>query len=45
VTIYFPVLFKVDNYAVATGNLGEKISDTILDDPKYLFIGNNGKLL
>lgn len=39
------VFSQVDNYETAEGTLGEKISDTILDDPKYLFIGNNGNIL
>ncbi|KAL4229221.1 biological adhesion [Mactra antiquata] len=35
------VYLQVDNYETAKGELGQKISDTILDNPKYLFIGNN----
>lgn len=35
------VYLQVDNYETAKGRLGEQISDTILDNPKYLFIGNN----
>ena len=40
----FHYVFQVDNYEIAKGKLGERISDSILDKPKYLFIGNNGKL-
>ncbi|XP_052093811.1 neurexin-4-like isoform X2 [Mytilus californianus] len=32
---------QVDNYQIAFDKLGD-IGDQILDDPKYLFIGNNG---
>lgn len=35
------VYLQVDNYETAIATLGERISDTILDDPKYLYIGNN----
>lgn len=35
------VHLQVDNYQPVTKDLGESISDTILDNPKYLFIGNN----
>ncbi|WAR06589.1 NRX4-like protein [Mya arenaria] len=35
------VYLQVDNYEPVTKKLGEDISDTILDNPKYLFIGNN----
>jgi len=35
------VYLQVDNYKIAKGILGERISDSILDKPKYLYIGNN----
>lgn len=35
------VHLQVDNYEATVDNLGETISDSILDKPKYLFIGNN----
>ncbi|CAG5131018.1 unnamed protein product, partial [Candidula unifasciata] len=37
------LVVRVDNYEPGTGTFGDasKASDTILDNPKYLFIGNN----
>ncbi|KAK3612149.1 hypothetical protein CHS0354_016528 [Potamilus streckersoni] len=35
------VILQVDNYAPASGQLGDSLSDSILNNPKYLFVGNN----
>lgn len=35
------VYLQVDNYQTAIGRLGNRLSDSILDSPKYLFVGNN----
>ena len=36
---------KVDNYPEEKMSYGTKFSDNILDDPKYLYVGNNSKLI
>lgn len=40
--IYFSTFLQVDDYKAVY--IGGPFDDAILDNPKYLFVGNNGEL-